>query len=187
MCDIKLCKTKKFPHSRQQKAFNLPTEQHVESTAIPEGRKPWPMQHTRSAQGAAGEFGRQAPTAARWGRDNDDINPTTSALWFARRRNAETGSFTPLPSLTTPLPWQSLTTSNNGLYSMESAAGGGTDINIDTNSVIDRSHRLSDLVYLTKFDQLHRLYRLEWNDDLFMGYLKPLSVDQTTHSRRSND
>jgi hypothetical protein len=57
------------------------------------------MQDAWSAQGATGEFGRQAPTAARWGRDNDDINPTTSALWFARRRNAETGSFSPLPPL----------------------------------------------------------------------------------------
>jgi hypothetical protein len=58
---------------------------------------PWPVQALRLTTEATGEFGRQAPTAARWGRDNDNVNPTTSAL--ARRRNAETGSFNPLPPL----------------------------------------------------------------------------------------
>jgi hypothetical protein len=56
---------------------------------------PWPVQVRRFTPAATGEFWRQAPTAARWGRDNDNVNPTTSAL--ARRRNAETGSFNPLP------------------------------------------------------------------------------------------
>lgn len=58
---------------------------------------------------------------------------------------------------------------------MESAAV-GTDINMKTNSVIGRSHRLSNLVYLTNFHQLHRLYRIACQDDLFMVYLKTLSV-----------